>query len=89
MGGSHAIFSDPWIADGGHLLRGGGLSGAARGTGVRGGDPDRDHRGGSDKRTRQEGRSGTERHHPVDRRLLRSCGGGRYIHTSCHLHSWS
>lgn len=27
MGGSHAIFSDPWIADGGHLLRGGGLSG--------------------------------------------------------------
>lgn len=37
----------------------------------------------------KEGRSGTERHHPVDRRLLRSCGGGRYIHTSCHLHSWS
>lgn len=30
MGGSHAIFSDPWIADGGHLLRGGGLSGAAQ-----------------------------------------------------------
>ena len=73
-------------SDGHHLLGGGSLSRPQGRTGIRGGHSDRHHCSRPDRSSRKEGRPGPECHHPVHRRLLRSCGGGRNLHIAGHLH---
>ena len=86
MGGGNALFRGDGSAYGGDFLRGGRLPGVKGRPGVRGRDTDSHNRRRPHQRPGQEGRTWTECHHPIHRRLFR--GGCRRsdIHPSCHLH---